>query len=246
MLNKNEKIVLALIFSLAAGITYLKLSTKNTPLSSTKVEIVPSEDSIIANALSSDSPSQLPTTEKSEMGDSPSDPLNVSQSPESLSAPSAESIALVNQFQIEAKLEIPKELQGMNFKKIPNTGDKDTVGMIGNGALDDTTLAIISRSGPTDLKKIKEYLMDDVADALKIEISKESLEKPEHVQPPAGSGFSSIQVWTVKENGKIAIISLATRSDNNGSYLNIFTGPDQTIEKNEDIYDDILSKFKSK
>ncbi len=245
MSKNHEKLILVGVFVLIAAFVFKKNFQKKELTSLPQGNANPS--------LNSNQNSQLPDSNISSRPPSIQDlqpPISgvLDKSPKIAPKPpaSAESKVLVSQFQNEARLEIPSELQNMEFQKIPDIGGNGTVGILGKSELDGTTLATISRPGPPDLNKTKEYILDDLAEALKMDITAKSLEKPQSLPPPEGSGFSSIQSWTIKEDGRIAVITLATRTDNSGTYLNVFTGPAEELEKNEEHYDDMLSKFKSK
>ncbi len=238
-----QKIIIAVVFVFIAGIVYNKLSRKAAP---------PDNSEAAGMAQPAPAPESTPLTVDSQQG-GPAvqplqpDPTTLDNTPKAVVRPmmSVQSKAVIEDFQNQAHLEFPKEFQDMEFQKISGLGS-DTVGVIGKSELDGTTLATISRPGTMDLKNIKDFLQDDVAEALKMNITADALEHPENVGPPAGSGFSSIKVWTVKDGDTIAIITAATRSDNGGYYLNIFSGSKEDVEKNEDHYDEAISKFKTK
>lgn len=244
MNNKYLKIVAFLFIVVLVFIVLIKKTPSQKQLTQAPPPMISTPNVLTDGSLSS--PSISDVSENKTLKPAAATSADVSLKTDELTDNIKRSNALLEDFKKNSGLEIPTEFSKNIFQKINNTGDANTIGIMGYSPTDGTDLAILIHRGPVDPENIKKYIQDDVADELKMSITDADLKKAETIVPPPGSGFSSIQSWVIKENDKIAYISVAEKSDKTGTVLNVFSGPSSNIERNEEYYESLLLKFKSK
>lgn len=140
------------------------------------------------------------------------------------------------------KIKLPESL-----KYVQTDIEDDMASIYGYNHVTKEELTALARPSLTSTEEIQQYLKYD-KDAIPNLNGHEvtNLSKPQNVPGSARRGFSGVQVMNATmDNGHIAHVAVANRSDKKGSYIFVFTAPAGTIENNDGYVEKIYRSIKA-